>query len=59
MRFPPAGWKLIQGEAERQGISATEFVRMAALAYAIELATQRGARGLEALVEQLRSPPGS
>lgn len=35
MRFGESAWKLIQEEAEREGISATQYVREAAIARAL------------------------
>lgn len=35
MRFGEEAWRLIQGEAKREGVSATAYVREAAIARAL------------------------
>lgn len=55
LRLSEQGWQMIRAEAEVQGVSVSQFIREAALAYAIYLKAQRGAAvDLEAIEEIIR-----
>ena len=59
IRFGLRAWELIQEEARHDGVSASQFVREAAIALAVHLRTKRGEDGLEhaaELREELQSP---
>lgn len=55
IRFSEPLWALIRAEAEREGISPSQFVRDAAMARGIYLQTQRGElEDVEAIVRRIR-----
>jgi hypothetical protein len=57
--FSDAGWQLVQQEAKVAKVSAAQFVREAAIAYAIWKLAKRGGDDftaeVESIVERLRS----
>ena len=57
MRFGESAWRLIQEEAEREGVSATAYVREAAIARALIDRTKSDpefVRQYESVIAELR-----